>query len=121
VNTALQTDLSDASDIGQDIGQIGRGPTYYVGSDIPAELSDPSTSEADDRTSDCLGTEHWNPYVPGRHPRRLYPPSDHWGEEFIPGYHVDISQPSRLRPLLKPWNPDVAGDHEPQPTPTEPV
>src|SRR5687768_13441012 len=33
------------------------------------------------------GTEHWNPYVPGRHPRRLYPPSEtDWGEELIPGY-----------------------------------
>jgi len=41
------------------------------------------------------GTEHWNPYID---PADLDAGS--WGEEFIPGYHVDIRQSSRLRGLL---------------------
>jgi ribosomal protein S27AE len=35
------------------------------------------------------GTQHWNPYLPGDF-------DGPWGEEFVPGLHVDLRAPSRL-------------------------
>jgi hypothetical protein len=47
------------------------------------------------------------PIIPGRvHFDFFHTPEDmeldRWGEEFIPGYHVDPRQPSRLRGLCSP-------------------
>lgn len=40
------------------------------------------------------GREHWNPYMAD--------PYGPWGQEFVPGVHVDVHQPSRLRGLCSP-------------------
>src|SRR5262249_38922396 len=41
------------------------------------------------------GTEHFNPYLP-------VDADWAWGEEFVPGVHVDIRQPSKLVGLCSP-------------------
>jgi hypothetical protein len=50
-----------------------------------------------DRWPIIPGTEHWNPY---HDPADLA--ADRWGRGFVPGFHVDIRQPSRLRGLCSP-------------------
>jgi hypothetical protein len=40
------------------------------------------------------GHVHWNPYI---RPADL--DAGRWGEEFVPGVHVDLRQPSRLAGL----------------------
>jgi len=61
-----------------------------------------------DRYPIVPGHVHWNPY---HDPADLA--ADRWGAEFIPGYHVDIRQPSRLTGLLSTRYPHTRTDERP--------
>lgn len=82
--------------------RIGFSPASKVGPELRAAIAEhkaPLLAGLRGEPSPIVaGDEHWNPYIAAADAE-----AGRWGEEFVPGRHVAVWQPTRLSGLCGPF------------------